>query len=456
MTDIDKLFDEFIAAHPQRAEEAVLHLRAEMANRHCMFGADLIPTFLKPIFLSQRQARDIHAVLHHIVQILERVARLYFTHPDLREFFCITPPEHDLIAIDPGYAEHVLISRPDSFLNNNGLRFVEFNCDSPAGAGYTDEEEDILKTVFPFNELAESFEFLPHKRLEGLLQTLLHAYQQYAPRKTSPHIAIVDWQEVRTQNEFKIIQRYFCSQGCETVIADPRELSYRQGRLEYKGFAIDLVYRRVIFRELMARVDDVQALLQAYRDQKVCVVNPLRSRLVSNKAILAIMTNPKRFREFFDPEQNQIICKHIPWTRRVLDIETHFEDNRVFLRRHIQSHKDHLVLKPGDSYGGKDVVIGCETAQSEWDALAERIIRDGEDWVVQRFVPINRTPVPIFDDGQVRLQEKKYNINPFIFAGIYRGSVARLSDQSVINVSAGGGLVPVMEYKAKDSDHEDH
>ncbi len=42
---------------------------------------------------------------------------------------------------------------------------------------------------------------------------------------------------------------------------------------------------------------------------------------------------------------------------------------------------------------------------------------------------------------------EKFNVNPFVFAHKYAGSVARLSDQSVINVSAGGGLVPVVNYE---------
>jgi len=73
-------------------------------------------------------------------------------------------------------------------------------------------------------------------------------------------------------------------------------------------------------------------------------------------------------------------------------------------------------------------------------------LRNHEDWVVQRYVDITQITVPVMNGKSIKMVSKKYNINPFVFAHRYAGSVARLSDQSVINVSAGGGLVPVINY----------
>ena len=127
-------------------------------------------------------------------------------------------------------------------------------------------------------------------------------------------------------------------------------------------------------------------------------------------------------------------------------MQTHYEGNPVFLKKHVISHKDQLVLKPGDSYGGKNVYIGRETDEATWENLVGNIFRNREDWVVQRYVDISQMTVPIANGSGIMMANKKYNINPFVFAHRYAGSVARLSDQSVINVSAGGGLVPVVNY----------
>ncbi|MCK5580014.1 MAG: circularly permuted type 2 ATP-grasp protein [Candidatus Omnitrophica bacterium] len=446
---INQQFDNLIQSHPAKIRDAILFYQEELAKRDCKFGEEVIPSFLKPVFLSRDQSQEISYVLNHIVNILDKVSRLYFTHPDLREFFYINKQAAELIDIDHGYSRNVVISRPDSFLKNGLLRFVEFNCDSPAGAGYSDVTEDVLKELFPLQQLNKSYFFPVHNRMQHLLDALLKCYGEFSGQNKKPNIAIVDWKEVRTLNEFRIQQAFFKDKGYDTIIADPRELKFVDGRLEHNGFPIDLVYRRVIFRELMSHLDEVQGFIDAYRAGKVCVVNPLRSRLASNKAILSIITNQKKYKGFFTEEENAIIKKHVPWTRRVMDIETHFEDNEIFLKKHIINHRDHLVLKPADSYGGKDVVIGLECPQDQWEALVNRIIDEKEDWVVQRYVDVTEMTIPVVNNGTVELQQKWFNINPYTFNGKYAGSVARLSDKRVINVSAGGGLVPVVEYSEK-------
>lgn len=446
MTTINEHYDEAVLAHPDQVKDAIAYLSREMDRRNCKFGTEILPTFFKPVFMSQEERKSISGIIGHVMSILDKVTRLYFSHPELKEFFYINRQAEEIIAVEHGYAKNVMISRPDSFWVKGILRFVEFNCDSPAGCGLCDTTEEIFMETFIFKELGGRYKFHPQKRSGYLLAALLDAYKEFGGKKEKPNIAIVDWEGVRTTNEFQILQALFKKKGYETVIADPRQLRLIDGRLEHKGFPIDLVYRRVIFKELMEKLDDVGDFIQANREGKVCIVNPLRSRLASNKSTLAIMTNQKDFKHLFTEEENRIIKKHIPWTRRVLDMQTHYEGNPVFLKKHILSHKDQLVMKPGDSYGGKNVTIGRETDDDTWSNLVGKILRNKEDWVVQRYVDISQMTVPVMNGNGIEMVNKKYNINPFVFAHRYAGSVARLSDQSVINVSAGGGLVPVINY----------
>jgi len=414
-----------------------------------MFGDSVIPSFLCPVFIDPQQADRLSGVLAHILSVLEKVTRLYFSDPDLREYFYIDQKAAELMEIDHGYSRNIVIARPDAFLTQDSLRFVEFNCDSPAGPGFADVQEQILRETFPLSAMRETCEFAKEQRREMLLKALLDSFHEFAGQGAQPRIAIIDWKEVKTVNEFRVFKKYFEEQGIPATIADPRELKFINGQLEHKGFSINLIYRRVIFRELMERFDEVQDFLTAYKAGKVCVVNPFRSRLASIKAVLAIVTNSKKFRHLFTEEENKVIKRHVPWTRRVLDREMIFEGKEVPLIKHVLTHRDNLVLKPTDSYGGKGVVIGREVGQSDWDALVNRIVQDQQDWVVQRYVDITRIQVPLEMDGRIEIAEKKYNINPFVFNGSYAGSIARMSDQSVINVSAGGGLVPVIACEEK-------
>ena len=49
---------------------------------------------------------------------------------------------------------------------------------------------------------------------------------------------------------------------------------------------------------------------------------------------------------------------------------------------------------------------------------------------------------PTVEDGHVQMRLKRFNINPFGIGGHYAGMITRISDRAVINVSAGGGLLP--------------
>jgi hypothetical protein len=82
-----------------------------------------------------------------------------------------------------------------------------------------------------------------------------------------------------------------------------------------------------------------------------------------------------------------------------------------------------------------------ETGQSEWDRLIEEHAGHG-DYVVQEYVPVPEEMFPAVEDGHVQMRLKRFNINPFGLGGRYAGMITRISDQAVINVSAGGGLLP--------------
>ena len=93
-------------------------------------------------------------------------------------------------------------------------------------------------------------------------------------------IAIVDWREVPTWSEFELLRDAFIGAGVPTVICDPRDLVLRRIALVAGGVPVDLVYRRVLINDIVARADECRALIDAYRAAAVCVANtlPLQDR----------------------------------------------------------------------------------------------------------------------------------------------------------------------------------
>src|SRR5206468_1242381 len=101
-------------------------------------------------------------------------------------------------------------------------------------------------------------------------------------------------------------------------LADPRALEIAGGRLCAGASAIDVVYRRVVLSELVARDDQVRAFFTAYRDGLAVFVNSLRCRLSEDKAFFAILTD-EAFAGLRIAEEAAFLGRVLPWTRRVAE-----------------------------------------------------------------------------------------------------------------------------------------
>ena len=254
-------------------------------------------------------------------------------------------------------------------------------------------------------------------------------------------IVIVDWADVSTYSEFELHEKHFRANGYETLICSPQEFSIKNGKAYAMDQEVHLVYKRVITRELLEKWEDVGDFIDCIKEGLVCCCNSFRSYIVGNKKVLSLITDP-RFQSIYTRQELDMIRKTIPWTRILADAEATYQKNKVQLREFTRTNRDMLVLKPANQYGGKDVYIGHETDQSTWEGIIERQIGD-ESWVVQQFIDIPTDQYPEVGK-EVVIKHKYVNINPFALLGKYSGTITRVSESSVINVSAGGGLVPTL------------
>jgi hypothetical protein len=140
-------------------------------------------------------------------------------------------------------------------------------------------------------------------------------------------------------------------------------------------------------------------------------------------------------------EEADVIRATIPWTRILRPGRTSYGDWVVDLLQFVSDNRERLVLKPASDYGGQHVALGIETDASTWDGLIAAHAAGG-DFVVQEYIPVPEEMFPTVEDGHIQMRLKRFNINPFGIGGRYAGMITRISDRAVINVSAGGGLLP--------------
>jgi uncharacterized circularly permuted ATP-grasp superfamily protein len=291
---------------------------------------------------------------------------------------------------------------------------------------FADEVEEVLLELPPLDELGARIR--RSARVNELHQTLRTCYAEYGG-KGAPTIAIVDWPKEKTAHELRRTAARFSALGSPTVVAAPTELRYLDGRLRVDGRPIDLVYRRVLCKDFLLRKEECAALLTAYRDGAVCMANPLRSYIVGTKAFLALLHDPQNPADLSAKERD-LVGRVIPQTR--------------FVTERIPAAERHQwALKKAESYGGKDVVLGSLVDAAGWDEAVAASLK-GARWVMQALEPIPTLGLPVLAGERLVLEQKFLNWNPFVYGGRHGGSIARVSDSILINISRGGGLLPTL------------
>src|SRR6267378_3058199 len=246
-------------------------LSARMRAARLTFGERIHCPFLRPFFLSEQDERRVREVAETIAELGERIMA-------------------------------------------TALR-------SPAGPGYAETLAEIFRALPVMARFEERFSVRMYPLMAALLDALLASYREWGGTSATPVIAIVDWREVPTWSEFEIIQARFKKLGVATLVCDPRELEFDGRTLAAQGRKIDLVYRRVLINDIVARPAECAALVRAYEARAVCVANSLRCKIPHKKAFFAVLTD-ERNRELFTPAERELIQRHVPWTRLLGDVKT--------------------------------------------------------------------------------------------------------------------------------------
>jgi len=420
-------------------------LAERMRSRRLHFGGRPLCPFLRPFFLDSADEDRVRHAAETLWRLGERVAAVAIDRPDLLEQLALSDAEIRLAQVDPGYETTSTAARADAFVLPDSLQFAEYNGESPAGAGYSQGLADVFDGEPLMARFRERVDARMYRPVGTLLNALIASYREWGGTASPPLMAIVDWREVPTYSEFEILRDAFTALGVPTIIADPRDLVFATGRLYAGSQAIDLVYRRVLINDMVARPDECRALVEAYEKRAVCVANSLRCKIPHKKAFFAVLTD-ERHANLFSADERDVIRRHIPWTVLVEDRRVTRDGESIDLLPHLRRRRDRFVIKPNDEYGGTGVTLGWETTEAEWDAaIALALAERDRGWVAQEKIKVRREIFPICETGAangVVLRDMLVDFAPYLFGGRLAGFLTRLSSTGLANVTSGGGQVP--------------
>src|SRR6478672_9800148 len=421
-----------------------LHERMESGKLSA--GGRLICPFLRPNFISRRQYDSLVKTGESLISAIDRMEQMVLASPTLLARLELLPAEKMLAAIDPGYQALEVAARLDSHLVNGHLHFVQYNADSPTGAGYADALAELFWDIPPVKEIRKKYSLARVGSRKHLLQALLKSYKQFGGAK-KPNIAIVEFRSAYSsgQSEYELFRDYFRDEGYAVEIVAPEQLEYRNRVLRKGNFEINLVYRRLGVQEFLIRFDLAHPLVQAYRDRAVCVVNSFRSELAHKKAMFGLLTD-EALTAKFPAAERKAIRDHVPWTRLVVAGKTTYREQTIDLLEFIAQNREKLALKPNDDYSDLHTYFGWEMDASEWERALKQATR--APYVVQERVEPVRSVFPMANYGSLEFREMQVDVHPHAYLGKVQGCSSWLSTGKT-GFSSASGIVPTFILDSK-------
>jgi uncharacterized circularly permuted ATP-grasp superfamily protein len=441
MKTIPGLIDEYHALlTPDMAAEADALMRQRQRERGTYFGERPVCTVLRPHFYSESKWVSLRHKLEAVLDAFIRAHEICCDSAEHRATLGLHSWEEQLFQMDTSRRRPWTSTRVDTFwiADTEALKSVEYNAETPAGIGYNDVLCDVFDELVPMKLFQEKYTLQPMRGLPHLLKAILKAYHDWGGIG-SPQVGILDWHEVPTLNEHEITRQFFEKHSVVTKLGDPRALEYRDGKLWLEDFRIDLIYKRVLYSELIERMGMDNPIIRAVKDGTVYITNSPACKLMAKKASLAFLSD-ERNRNLFNPAQQAAIDDSIPWTRVVAERKTTYNGQEVDLTEFVMQNQQKLVLKPNDEYGGKGVILGWDCTAEEWSETLKQALN--LPFVVQERVQVVERSFPAMMNGSLDISPRFVDADPYVFHGtdVYC-CLTRLSSSAMLNVTAGAGSV---------------
>lgn len=426
---------------PEVAHEADTMMRQRLKEETLYFGSRPLCVVLRPHFYTETSWNFIKVSLERVLKAFETLHYALLESPELRAMLYLDEYEEKYLAVDKIGVPPWTSSRLDTFyVQEEGiLKVVEYNAETPAGIGYGDILANVFDELDIMKQFRERYQVRQVRSLNNLSDALIDGYRLWGGKAEKPQIAILDWTEVPTLNEHEITRIHFEKLGYKAKLADPRLLDYRKGHLYAGDFRIDMIYKRVLYSELVKVMGINGPVMRAMRDGNVYITNSISAKMLAKKASLALLSD-ERNQHLFSSDERSAIDEFIPWTRVIEDRKTLFHGKKIDLIEYVAEHRDKFTLKPNDDYGGSGVVLGWESSADAWTSKLKHALTTPH--VVQERVRVVKRDFPMWINGKVDISSRFVDADPYIFGGkVVDGVLTRLSPLALLNVTAGGGSV---------------
>lgn len=421
--DINKEYIDLIKSDVKKYSRDYEEAKEKVSNSTAIYKGKPVPFLYHPMFFTNKDIDNFKRIGNILISITNKITEKYLESKDFREKFQYPKLLEDLILVDNGYDVNVPIGRFDLFYKDeDNFKFCELNTDGSSAMNEDNTIANILLKSKAIEDLRKAYDFHNFELIDKWVDDILDIFSKYNSKIKKPNIAIVDFIESGTSEEFKVFKDAFNKKGYNAIIVDPRNLVYRDGGLYSDDYKIDLVYRRIVTFELIEKADEIEDFIKAYRDGAFCSVGSIKSQIMHNKIIFKILHDEDTL-EFLSTEEKKFVRNHIPRTGLFKGNEDVYEE--------VLNNKDKYIMKPLDLNASRGVYAGRDLSQEEWE---ERLKKSwNTDYLYQEFVvPFKREHV-VFKDENLTIEEFGSIVGLFMYNEKFAGIYTRVGKENIIS-----------------------
>jgi hypothetical protein len=281
-----------------------------------------------------------------------------------------------------------------------------------------------------------------------LADTIMEAHR-HRGGQGAPKIAVIEVPKVAEDNQLAEIVAadnelmpaigYLLERGCQFQLCDVSAVRLSGNRLVLDDFEIDYVFLADETDRYLETCPPDAPLLVALQQGTVALADgPPLGGIYNDKALFADLS--ERASGLVLPDDvADAVDRSVPWTRRCKEGPTTYDGRAVDLVPFLVENREKLVLKPANSYAGKNVSLGWELAPEAWASAVTDALRM-QSFIVQERVVGDRTRMSLLGGDATIAKDVYFDIDPLVWGGRKAsGAVVRISSAALLNVSAGTG-----------------
>lgn len=400
MTIEKELVDAFFADEPRNKKEFFETYEKVAASKAIYKGAP-VPYLHIPKFYSDEDWLTFKSAIEGMHQIAKKTISLYLEKTEIQALYNFDERLDALIKLPHYYPTTVPMGRFDIFYYGLGqFQFCELNAD---GASAMNEDFELSKILL-HTDLVKAHPkfktFEPNELYHSWVREVQNIYDAFKMQtgisSVKPLVAIVDFIDKGSSIEFEVFKAAFIDAGFDSEIVDPRDIYIKEGHMMIADKRIDIVYRRLVTKDLMDRYDEIPAFIEGLKSGNTCVVGSIKTQIIHTKRFFEVLYEPE-LRKYFSQEACAFIDAHVPYTRPLKKDEQF----STYLK-----NREQYIIKPIDYYASKGVCAGKDYTDAQWEHLLNEKVN--EDFIIQKYCPI--APVDnLLSDAEGNLSAQVFN-----------------------------------------------